>query len=88
MHSGHFRVKRGHSLTDVQTESLVHWPNFRQTVGLSIAMETNCTLLLASLFLYLYEKEFLDRIIKEAKRMLARKFKLSSSFPISTQKDL
>ena len=28
----------------------------------------------ADLFLYSYEKEFLDRLIKEGKRKLARKF--------------
>ena len=40
-------------------------------------MGTNCALLLADLFLYSYENEFLDKIIKEGKRKLARKFSLS-----------
>ena len=40
-----------------------------------IQMETNCALLLADLFLYSYE--FLDKLIKEGKRKLARKFNLS-----------
>ena len=40
-------------------------------------MGTNCTLLLAHLFLYSYENEFLDKLIKEDKRKLARKFNLS-----------
>ena len=48
---------------------------FRQTVG--IPMGTNCAPLLADLFLYSYENEFLDKLIKEGKRKLARKFNLS-----------
>ena len=43
---------------------------FRQMVG--IPMGTNCAPLLADLFLYSYENEFLDKLIK-----LARKFNLS-----------
>ena len=45
---------------------------FRQMVG--IPMGTNCEPLLADLFLYSYENEFLDKLIKEGKRWLARKF--------------
>ena len=48
---------------------------FRQMVG--IPMGTNCAPLLADLFLYSYENEFLDKLIKEGKRKLARKFSLS-----------
>ena len=48
---------------------------FRHTVG--IPMGTNCALLLADLFLCSYENEFLDKLIKEGKRKLARKFSLS-----------
>ena len=48
---------------------------FRQMVG--IPMGTNCPPLLADLFLYSYENEFLDKLIKEGKRKLARKFNLS-----------
>ena len=48
---------------------------FRQTVG--IPMGTNCAPLLADLFLYSYENEYLDELIKEGKRKLARKFNLS-----------
>ena len=48
---------------------------FRQMVG--IPMGTNCTPLLPGLFLYSYENEFLDKLIKEGKRKLARKFNLS-----------
>ena len=48
---------------------------FRQTVG--IPMGTNCAPLLADLFLYSYENEFLDKLIKEGKRKLARRFNLS-----------
>ena len=47
----------------------------RQTVG--IPMGTNSAPLLANLFLYSYENEFLDKLIKEGKRKLARKFNLS-----------
>ena len=48
---------------------------FRQMVG--IPMGTNCASLLADLFLYSYENEFLDKLIREGKRKLARKFNLS-----------
>ena len=48
---------------------------FRQTVG--IPMGTNCAPLLADLFLCSHENEFLDKLIKEGKRKLARKFNLS-----------
>ena len=39
--------------------------------------QLNCAPLLADLFLYSYENEFLDKLIKEGKRKLARKFNLS-----------
>ena len=74
---------------------------FRQMVG--IPMGTNCAPLLADLFFYSYENELLDKLIKEGKRKLARKFNLSyryiddfisfndkdlrSSFPIYTPKN-
>ena len=48
---------------------------FRQMVG--IPMGTNCVPLLAHLFLCSYENEFLDKLIKEGKRKLARKLNLS-----------
>ena len=48
---------------------------FRQMVG--IPMGTSCAPLLADLFLYSYENEFLDKLIKEGKRKLARRFNLS-----------
>ena len=48
---------------------------FQQMVG--IPMGTNCAPLLADLFLYSYEDEFLDKRIKEGKRKLVRKFNLS-----------
>ena len=47
----------------------------RQMVG--IPMGTNCAPLLADLFLCSYENEFLDKLIKEGKIKLARKFNLS-----------
>ena len=40
-------------------------------------MGTNCAPLLADLFLYSYENEFLGKLIKEGKRKLARRFNLS-----------
>ena len=48
---------------------------FRQMVG--IPMGTNCAPLLADLFLYSYENEFLNKLIKEGERKLPRKFNLS-----------
>ena len=51
---------------------------FRQTVG--IPMGTNYVSLLGDLFLYSYENEFLDKLIKEGKRKLARKFNPSYRF--------
>ena len=45
---------------------------FRQTAG--IPMGTNCAPLLAYLLFYSFENEFLDKLIKEGKRKLARKF--------------
>ena len=51
---------------------------FRQTVGIPIG--TNCVPLLADLFLYFYKNEFLNKLIKEGKRKLARKFNLSYSY--------
>ena len=43
----------------------------------AIPMGTNCAPILADLFLYFYENEFLDKLIKKGKRKLARKFNLS-----------
>ena len=51
---------------------------FRQMVG--IPMGTNCAPLLADLFLYSYENEFSDKLVKEGKRKLARKFNLSCCY--------
>ena len=48
---------------------------FQQIVG--IPMGTNCAPLMADLFFYSYENEFLDKLVKEGKRKLARKFNLS-----------
>ena len=48
---------------------------FRQMIG--IPMRTNCAPLLADLFLYSYKSEFLDKLVKEGKRKIARKFNLS-----------
>ena len=48
---------------------------FQQMAGIPI--RTNCAPLMADLFLYPYEIEFLDKLTKESKRKLARKFYLS-----------
>ena len=42
-----------------------------------IPVGANCAPLLADLFLYSYENEFLDKLVKKGKRKLARKFNLS-----------
>ena len=47
---------------------------FRQVIG--IPMRTNCAPLLADLFLYSYESEFLDNMIRGGHRKLARSFNL------------
>ena len=47
---------------------------FQQMVD--IPMRTNCAPLLADLFLYSCENEFLDKLVKEGKRKLARKLNL------------
>jgi len=49
--------------------------HFRQVIG--IPMGTNCAPLLADLFLYSYESEFLDKLISKGKRNLARQFNLT-----------
>ena len=61
---------------------------FRQMVG--IPMGTNCALLLADLFLNPYENEFLDKLIEEGKRKLARMSNLSYRYidDLSIMKDL
>ena len=45
---------------------------FRQVIG--IPMGRNCTPLLADLFLYSYESEFLDNLVRSGHRRLARSF--------------
>ena len=45
-----------------------------------IPMGTNCAPLLADLFFYSYENEVLNKLIKEGKRKLARKFNLSHHY--------
>ena len=47
---------------------------FRQLTGIPIG--TNCALLLADLFLYSYENEFQDNMIRSGHRRLARSFNL------------
>ena len=48
---------------------------FQQMIG--IPMGPNCAPSLADLFLYSHESKFLDKLVKEGKRKLARKFNLS-----------
>jgi hypothetical protein len=45
---------------------------FQQSVG--IPMGTNCALLLADLFLYSYEAEFIQKLLHEKKKYLAVAF--------------
>ena len=47
---------------------------FCQAIG--IPMGTNCAPLLADLFLYSYENEFLDNMIRSSHKRLARSFNL------------
>ena len=47
---------------------------FHQVIGIPIG--TNCAPLLADLFLYSYENEFLDNMIRSGHRRLARSFNL------------
>jgi hypothetical protein len=42
---------------------------FQQTVGISMC--TNCALLLADLFLYLYETDFIQGLLKKNEKKLA-----------------
>ena len=48
---------------------------FQQTIG--IPMGTNCAPLLADLFLYSYEAEFIQSLVKEGNRTLAKMFNLT-----------
>ena len=48
---------------------------FRQVIG--ITMRTNCAPLLADIFLYSYENEFLDNMIRSGYRRLVRSLNLS-----------
>ena len=45
---------------------------FQQTIG--IPMGTNCTPLLADLFLYSYKAEFIQSLLKAGKKHLAQQF--------------
>ena len=47
---------------------------FRQVIGIPVG--TNCAPLLADLFLYSYENEFLDNMIRSSHRRLVRSFNL------------
>ena len=46
----------------------------RQVIGISVG--TNCAPLLADLFLYSYESDFLDNMIRSGHRKFARSFNL------------
>ena len=43
-------------------------------------MGTNCAPLLADLFLYSYEAEFIQKLLKDGNKQLARKFNFSSRY--------
>ena len=60
-------------MSSVKADSLNSCPKIFNPSILTI----NCAPLLADLFLYSYENEFLDKLIKEVNRKLARKFNLS-----------
>ena len=47
---------------------------FRQVIGISVG--TNCAPLVADLFLYFYESDFLDNMIRSGHRKLAKSFNL------------
>jgi hypothetical protein len=51
---------------------------FQQSVG--IPMGTNCAPLLADLFLYSYEAEFIQKLLHEKKKSLAMAFNSTSRF--------
>ena len=51
---------------------------FRQVIG--IPLGTNCAPLLSDLFLYSYENEFLDNMIRSGHRRLARSFNLCCKY--------
>ena len=53
---------------------------FRQVIGIPVG--TNCAPLLVDLFLYSYENEFLDNIIRSGQRRLARSFNLCYRYMI------
>ena len=48
---------------------------FQQTIG--IQMGTNCAPLLGDLFLYSYESDFLDGLLKQKQKQLAHSFNFS-----------
>ena len=51
---------------------------FQQTIG--IPMGTNCAPLLADLFLYTYEAEFIQELLKTKKKSLAQSFNLTHRY--------
>jgi hypothetical protein len=55
------------------------WALFQQVVGIS--MGTNCAPLLADLFLYSYESEFLQNLVKDKKIHEARAFNFTLIYP-------
>jgi hypothetical protein len=54
------------------------WALFQQVVG--IPMGTNCTPLLVDLFLYSYESEFLQNLVKDKKIHEARAFNFTYKY--------
>ena len=68
--------KSFHNRTSLTIAFLVQFEGriFCQVIG--IPMGTNCALLLADLFLYSYENEFVDNMIRSGHRRLTRSFNL------------
>ena len=54
--------------------------SFQQTIG--IPMETNCAPFLADLFLYSYESEFLQSLLRSDKKTKARSFNFTYIYTV------
>ena len=51
---------------------------FQQTIG--IPMSTNCAPLIANLFLYAYETDFIQRLLKKNEKKLAKSFNFTFNY--------
>ena len=72
------RKERGKSFLFCLYESAIGGTLFQQVVG--IPMGTNCTPLLADLFLYSYESEFLQKLVKDKKIHEAKALNFTYSY--------